>query len=94
MRVQVLPSTCNITATSCCFVPKAGAVCVAVCEVAGGEGNMSCAIMLRTRVGQVAGVDPECPSDSFSPVLRQKPQRGFLLLCFLWPVVGTATLPP
>ncbi len=55
IRAQVLPSTCNLTATSCCFVPKAGAVCVAACDVAGGLGNLSCSIMLRTGMRQVAG---------------------------------------
>jgi len=54
-RVQVLPSTCNLNATSCCFVPKAGAVCVAACDVVGVSGDLSCAVMLRVRHRQVAG---------------------------------------
>jgi hypothetical protein len=52
--MQVLPSTCNLSATSCCFVPKSGAVCVAACDVE-GSGNLSCAVVLRTRLRQVAG---------------------------------------
>lgn len=57
-REQVLPSTCNLTATSCCFVPKAGSVCVAACDVVGGLGNLSCSVMLRTGLRQVAGSAP------------------------------------
>ena len=53
--IKVLPSTCDLTATSCCFVPKAGALCLAVCDISGRDGALSCAVMLRTRLRYVAG---------------------------------------
>ena len=93
-HMQVLPSTCALTATSCCLVPKSGAVCVAACDVAGAAGNLICAIMLRTRVRQVAGIESDQKITTFSYVSQQKLQRGCLLPCFLLPWAGMAALLP
>ncbi len=69
-------------------MPKAGAVCVAVCEVPGGEGNMSCAIMLRTRVRQVAGFNPNylkcCSVTSFATEAAARVLAAVLSLASEW----------